>query len=157
MSKAIATTVVIHACPLAEVARVDDLLAVFNIKSCWSNQQLLVGTQTTEVHFMASTEQVEDLLAALNRIPGIHLDLSQDQLLFMLVPGLGIYRAQTNQAGEIMISEDRIRNALESSAGNHRELNRLMRLLLGQNWDDVLEPFRASKHHGNVALLNRAV
>ena len=75
----------------------------------------------------------------------------------MLVPGFGIYRAETNLAGEILLSEDRIWAIVQESSGNQRELQRLMRLALGQNWDDLLEPFRAQRLGSNVVLLNKAV
>jgi hypothetical protein len=76
--------------------------------------------------------------------------------LFMGVPGLGIYRGELNEAGSIMLSEDRINMMVSSSAGNHREFMRLLRVSLGQSWDDIIEPFRGAKYSDNVVLLNRA-
>jgi hypothetical protein len=74
----------------------------------------------------------------------------------MAVPGLGIYRGELNDAGSIMLSEDRINLMVASSAGNQREFMRLLRMSLGQSWDDIIEPFRGAKYSDNVVLLNRA-
>jgi hypothetical protein len=77
-------------------------------------------------------------------------------LLFMGVPGLGIFRGELNEAGSILLSEDRINQMVDLSSGNQREFMRLLRLSLGQSWDDIMEPFRGAKYSNNVVLLNRA-
>lgn len=155
----VATTLVIHACPGASLDLVDRHLP--EIEIAWSNQALLIGSVKGEITLKLASLQFEDLVSQLARIEGIYLDAMQQGkeagALFMVTPGLGVFRAETNAAGEIMISEDRIRTALEQSAGNHRELGRLLRILLGQAWDDILEPFRAARYQENVALIHRAV
>ena len=153
------TTLSIHACPKASTSTVESLL--FGISPVWVNQSLIVGSYRTEVQLRMNSLQIEDLISHLIRIDGMYLDLVQQGssagVWFTLAPGLGLYRAEINSAGEIMLNEDRIKSAIEQSAGNHRELSRLLRILLGQAWDDLLEPFRAVKYSENVSLINRAV
>ena len=74
----------------------------------------------------------------------------------MALPGLGIYRGEMNSAGSLVLSEEQINELVFKSAGNQREFMRLLRLALGQSWDDVLESLRAVKYGDNVLLLNRA-
>lgn len=102
----------------------------------------------------------DDLVSELNALANIHFELTQTVgaigILFMSVPGLGIYRGELNSAGALMLSEDQINSLVTNSAGNQREFMRLLRLALGQSWDDILEPMRAIKYGDNVLLLNRA-
>ncbi len=154
----VSTTLVIHACPESSIARVDDLLGT---SLTWSEQSLLKGTFTTQTSSSLTWLQAEELISNLHGLYGLYLDLIQTGqergVLFMIVPGFGIYRAETNLAGEILLSEDRIWAIVQESSGNQRELQRLFRLALGQNWDDLLEPFRAQRIDSNVVLLNKAV
>ena len=54
----------------------------------------------------------------------------------------------TDAHGNIVVSEDRIRAALERAADDPKRMQREMELSLGQAWDDELEPFR---HAGDGA------
>ena len=154
----VSMTLLIHACPKAAVEQVTYLLPT---KPVWHPQNLVLGFMRTELDLKLSRMAAEDLIAALNRVGNLHADITlisrNSSCLFMLAPGLGLFRAATNQAGEILITEERIRQAMDSSAGNHRELTRLLRLALGQAWDDVLEPFRAARYNDNLELITRAV
>nr|WP_191088398.1 DUF3145 domain-containing protein [Arcanobacterium bovis] len=70
-------------------------------------------------------------------------------------PGLGIFYAQTDLVGNVVIPENRIRAALEQSAGDPDELRRLMDVALGQAWDDELEVFRYAGAGAPVRWLHR--
>lgn len=154
----VATTLVVHACPSGAIQVVEDLLA--GIEIIWLAQPLIVGSVKAELSLKMSSLELEDLVSQMRRVGGIYLDCMQQGkesgIWFMLADGLGVFRAETNAAGEIMLSEERIRGALDSSAGNHRELSRLLRIQLGQAWDDVLEPFRAARYQANLALIHQA-
>ena len=99
-------------------------------------------------------------MSELSQLPNSTFELIQSGkdsgVLFMHQPGLGIFRGDLNAAGSIVLSEDRLQIMLEQSSGNHREFTRLLRIALGQSWDDLLEPFRAQEYSENVVLLNRA-
>jgi len=150
----------IHACPENQKSTVEGITRDFSAIK-WSKQTLLLENSCAELSGKIPSLTADDLVSSLARVKGIHFEamLTNGDFgqLVMFVPGLGMYRADTNGAGEILISEDRIRNAMEQSAGNSRELQRLFRVLLGQAWDDVLEPFRAKRYNQNLALMNKAV
>lgn len=154
----ISTTVVIFACPEAEKEAVASLLEQ---PITWQKQPLVENSLKTQIHRKMSQGDALDLAAELNRIGSIYAEITafgrDSGTVFLLAPGLGIYRAETNSVGEIMLGEERIRNIVDAAAGNFKELQRLLRIALGQTWDDLLEPFRAANYSDNVILLNKAV
>ena len=68
---------------------------------------------------------------------------------------LGIFFAQTDTAGNVVIPEDRIRFAMESAGSDAFELHRELRLALGQAWDDELESFRHASEDSPVVWLHK--
>ena len=149
----IPSRLVIHACPASEISRIQ-------VISLWTNQSLLLGFQSGSMELKISNIEAENLVSELAQIPNCTFELIQSGrdsgVLFMHQPGLGIFRGELNAAGSITLSEDRLQAMLHESSGNHREFTRLLRLALGQSWDDLLEPFRAQAYSENVVLLNRA-
>jgi hypothetical protein len=154
------TTLHIHACPDSQVVEIDNVLLQYGIRPVWHSQVLATQSSRTEVNLKLSQARAEDLVAELTALGAIHFELTQSfgvyGCLFMSVPGLGIYRGEMNSAGSLVLTEDQINSLVASSVGNHREFMRLLRLSLGQSWDDILEPMRATKYGDNLLLLNRA-
>jgi hypothetical protein len=150
----------IHACPENLVDQVNQVLLSFELSVTWLQQELMLGNKQAELAIKISEEQVEELASALYAVGEIYFEINQRQgkfgLLFMGVPGLGVYRGELNEAGSILLSEDRINQMISQGAGNQREFMRLLRVALGQSWDDIIEPFRAARYSDNVVLLNRA-
>lgn len=73
----------------------------------------------------------------------------------MHTPGLGIFFAQMDAAGNMVVPEDRIRYAMELAGGNATELHRELQLAMGQAWDDELEPFREAGDTTSVVWMHR--
>ena len=69
-------------------------------------------------------------------------------------PDLGIFHAQTDVHGNVVVPEDRIRAALVYAADPDR-MRRELDLALGQAWDDELEPFRYAGAGAPVRWLHR--
>jgi hypothetical protein len=115
---------------------------------------------STEFSLQITEDQLEELASELYAIGSIYFEANQRQgkygLLFMGVPGLGVFRGELNQSGSILLSEDRLTHMISIAAGNQREFMRLLRVGLGQSWDDIIEPFRAARFTDKVVLLNRA-
>ena len=78
-----------------------------------------------------------------------------DGARWMHTPELGVFYAQTDAAGNMVVPEDRIRYAMEIAAFDAGELHRELRLALGQAWDDELEPFRHASDFAPVVWLHR--
>jgi hypothetical protein len=149
----IPSRLVIHACPAAETYRIPSI-------ESWISQPLLLGFQAGSTNLRLTVLEAEQLASELALVPNITFELTQagrdSGVLFMHLPGQGIFRGELNAAGSLTLSEERLQLMLEQAVGNHREFTRLLRLALGQSWDDLLEPFRAIRHSENVVLLNRA-
>ncbi|MFI2569817.1 DUF3145 domain-containing protein [Cellulosimicrobium funkei] len=69
-------------------------------------------------------------------------------------PDLGIFYAQTDVHGNIVVPEDRIRAALEQ-ASEPWAMRDALHLALGKAWDDELEPFRYAGAGAPVRWLHR--
>jgi hypothetical protein len=104
--------------------------------------------------------ELDEIASKIAQAVSLHFELVQHTkhsgVIYMFVPGLGIYRGELNASGSLVVTDVKLQTLLDQSAGNHREFTRLLRLCLGQSWDDILEPFRAAKYSDNVLLLNRA-
>jgi hypothetical protein len=57
-------------------------------------------------------------------------------------PGLGMFHCATDEAGNIVVNENQLRLAMEKAGPNALKLQAEIRRLLGQAWDDELEPYR---------------
>lgn len=149
----LSTRLIVHACPSSAIPQIPLVLN-------WSPQPLRPDFHRGTANFRLAISEAEDLVAELAKVPECSFELIQSGTetgtLFMFLPSLGIYRGEINRSGSLVLSEDRIQLMLEQAAGNHREFTRLMRLALGQAWDDLLEPFRAVQHSANVVLLTKA-
>jgi hypothetical protein len=61
----------------------------------------------------------------------------------------------TDVHGNIMVSEDRIRYAYESAAGDPSAVYHELSLALGEAWDEELEPFRHAAEGAPVRWLHQ--
>jgi hypothetical protein len=71
-------------------------------------------------------------------------------------PELGMFHCATDEAGNIVVGENRIRLAMEVAGSNALKLQAELRKILGQAFDDELEPLRelvggAESNHGVVS------
>ena len=71
-------------------------------------------------------------------------------------PGLGMFHSATDEAGNLVVNENQLRLAMERAGSNALKLQAEIRKMLGQAWDDELEPFRelvggAEGNHGVVS------
>jgi hypothetical protein len=71
-------------------------------------------------------------------------------------PGLGMFHSATDEAGNLVVNENQLRLAMERAGSNALKLQAEIRKLLGQAWDDELEPYRelvggAEGNHGVVS------
>lgn len=154
------TTLALHACPKALLGQIEKIFQEFDIVISWHNQELLADHYAADLTLKITEDQLVELASRVCGLGSIYFEMNQRQgkvgVLLMAVPGLGVYRGELNDSGSIMLSEDRINKMVSSSAGNQREFMRLLRMSLGQSWDDIMEPFRGAKYSDNVVLLNRA-
>jgi hypothetical protein len=76
---------------------------------------------------------------------------------YAYTPTLGVFHTLTATNGDIVVGEDRLKQALVSAALGVRDLPELIADLLGRPWDDELEPFRYAGDGAPVRWLHKVV
>ncbi|MGO4105621.1 DUF3145 domain-containing protein [Leifsonia sp. YAF41] len=126
----------------------------------WSEQPVLKDAQRAEYYWEGAPGTGASLASALRGWEHLRYEVTEDPGpgtdggRWLHTPDLGIYFAQTDAVGNIVIPEDRLRSALELAGMNVRELHRELRLVLGQAWDDELEPFRHASDMNSIVWLH---
>ncbi len=127
----------------------------------WKDQPVLKGAQRTEFYWEGERGTGAKLASALRGWEHLRYEVTEDAGLgtdggrWMHTPDLGIFFAQTDTVGNVVIPEDRIRYAMELAGANAIELHRELRLALGQSWDDELEAFRHASESSAVVWLHK--
>ncbi|WP_353828026.1 DUF3145 domain-containing protein [Agromyces sp. SYSU T0242] len=127
----------------------------------WSEQPVLPGSVRTEFSWVGEPGTGARIASALRGWDRLRFEVSEDPGIgtdgarWMHTPELGVFYAQTDSAGNVVIPEDRVRYAMEVAAFDADELHRELRLALGQAWDDELEPFRHASDFAPVIWLHR--
>ncbi|WP_426624021.1 DUF3145 domain-containing protein [Leifsonia sp. McL0607] len=127
----------------------------------WEIQPVLKGAQRTEFFWNGPQGTGARLATALRGWEHLRYEVTEDAGLgtdggrWMHTPDLGIFFVQTDTAGNTVVAEDRIRYAMEVAGSNPLELQRELRLALGQAWDDELEPFRHAHDDTSVIWLHK--
>jgi Protein of unknown function (DUF3145) len=127
----------------------------------WSEQPVLKGSQRAEYYWEGERGTGAAIASALRGWEHLRFEVTEDAGLgtdggrWLHTPDLGIFYAQTDTAGNVVIPEDRVRYAMEVAGTNAIELHRELRLALGQAWDDELEPFRHASDFNSVVWLHK--
>ena len=127
----------------------------------WSDQPVLKGSLRAEFYWEGAPGTGAVLASALRGWEHLRFEVTEDAGFgvdggrWLHTPDLGIFFAQTDTVGNVVIPEDRIRYAMEIAGSNARELHRELRLALGQAWDDELEAFRHASDTSQVVWLHK--
>jgi hypothetical protein len=127
----------------------------------WDQQPVLKGSFRTEFYWEGPQGTGAAIASALRGWEHLRYEVTQDPgngtdgARWLHTPDLGIFFAQTDSVGNIVIPEDRVRYAMEVSGSNSIDLHRELRLALGQAWDDELEPFRYASDDSAVVWLHK--
>jgi hypothetical protein len=68
---------------------------------------------------------------------------------------LGIFRADINSLGETVVTESRLRSAIERSKIENESFEVELAFLIGTPWDEDLEPFRNSQEGTSVRWITK--
>lgn len=127
----------------------------------WLDQPALDGSRRTEFTWSGPVGSGAAIASALRGWEHLRFEVTEDATgesdggRWMHTPDLGVFYAQTDVTGNMVVPEDRIRYAMELAGSNALELHRELRLALGQAWDDELEPFRQAAEGNPVVWLHR--
>lgn len=135
---------------------INDLLLEFGLSGSWIAQPAQPLHYQLRLTFSGSAALAASLASRLSSSLA-PFELETGAALperYLYHPGLGIIRQQLNEAGEVLLREDAVLQAVRASEGSSRELERRLRLATGTPWLDLLETYR---NHEGVRLLPRAV
>jgi hypothetical protein len=128
----------------------------------WADQPVLRGAQRTDFYWEGAPGSGAAIASKLRGWEHLRFEVTEDPRdgvdgsRWLHTPDLGIFHAQTDAAGNIVVPEDRIRAAMDAAGTSAIELHRELRLALGQAWDDELEPFRHAIGSASVTWLHRS-
>ncbi len=145
-------------CPHVEWAAGRALGRAVNFE--WRDQPVLKGAQRAEFYWEGERGAGAAIASALRGWEHLRYEVTEDAGLgtdggrWMHTPDLGVFYAQTDTVGNMVIPEDRVRFAMETAGSDAFELHRELRLALGQSWDDELEPFRHAHEGSSVVWMH---
>jgi Protein of unknown function (DUF3145) len=139
--------VFIHSCPRALISHVEWAVqrAVERTHPYeWSAQPIQTGMSRCEMQWFGPVGAAAGITTALRGFPNLRFEVTEDSPegvgeRFCFTPTLGIFRAATGPTGDLLIGEERLRALLGDD-----DLRAGLESLLGQPWDDELEPFRTA-------------
>lgn len=147
-------------CPHIEWA-VGAVLGV-GVKFDWTPQPVAPAQWRTELSWQGERGAGASLASALKAFHQVRYEVTEEPVAghegtrFSSTPTLGMFHAVIGVHGDIMISEDRLRTAVLRAAGTEDvDLADEIDLLLGQPWDDELEPFRFAGDGAPVRWLHQ--
>ena len=132
-------------CPHIEWAAAEVLGARIHLD--WTEQAAAPGMMRAETSWVGQVGTGARLTSALRGWANLRYEVTEeaspgnDGGRWSHTPDLGIFHAQTDVHGNVVVPEDRIRAAL-LHADEPAAMRRQLDLALGQAWDDELEPFR---------------
>ena len=128
----------------------------------WADQPVLRGSMRTDYYWEGAPGTGAAIASKLRGWEHLRFEVTEDPMdgvdgsRWLHTPDLGIFHAQTDAAGNIVVPEDRIRAAMDAAGTSAMEMHRELRLALGQAWDDELEPFRHAIGSSSVTWLHRS-
>ena len=127
----------------------------------WQRQPQQPGCWRSELHWEGAAGTGARLASTLRGWTDLRYEVTEDAgpgwdgARWMHTPELGVFHAQTDSAGDTVVTENQVRNALAQSGGSPVRLRREMRLILGDEWDERLEPFRRAADDSPAVWLHR--
>lgn len=129
----------------------------------WTPQPLERAAYRTEHSWVGPAGTAAKLASALKGWQRIRFEATEEATAtteserYSYTPALGVFRAVTGLHGDILVSEDRIRQAMSSAGRDVTALTVALDALLGRPWDSELEPFRCAGEDPGVRWLHEVV
>ena len=158
--------VFIHSCARAVSAHVEWALArVFGteVKVDWADQPIAPGMVRAELIWSGPVGTGARIASALHAFKQVRHEVTEDPSpgregeRFSSTPTLGLFRATIGVHGDVMVPEDRLKTAVVQAATTGEPLADEIARLLGQPWDEELEPYRCAHEGSTVRVLHQVV
>lgn len=124
----------------------------------WQDQPAAPGTCRAECAWDGPAGSAARLASALRGWSDLRFEVTEevahgrDGARYMQTPSLGIFYSMIDSAGNALVTEDRIRYALDVAGTDSDAIHREIARALGQAWDDELEPFRSMTPAGHTGM-----
>jgi hypothetical protein len=156
--------VFIHSCPRAYCPHVEWALTGLvgeRVNLDWTPQSVAKGSVRAELSWAGKAGTAAAVASALRSFPNVRYEVTEEPTAttegerYAVTPTLGVYRALIGPHGDVMLTEDRIRQAIVRAAVTGEPVEDELALLLGEPWDVELEPFRVAGEGAPVRWLHR--
>jgi hypothetical protein len=147
-------------CPHIEWAAAGVLGVPVNLP--WVGQPAAPGSLRAELSWQGRPGTAGGIVSALSGWNRLRFEVTEeaspgcDALRYSYTPELGAFSAVTAANGDIVIPESRLRAAMTvaTAAASRGSLEDELARLLGEAWDDELEPFRCAAEGAPVRWLH---
>jgi len=156
----------IHSVPNAVSPHVEWALAKVlgtTIGIDWAPQPIAPGSVRAEILWSGPTGTGARIASALLAFTQARYEVTEDPAgdregeRFVATPSLGLFRATIGVHGDVMVHEDRLRSLLAQASATGESLSDEIHRLIGDPWDDELEPFRVAHSDSTVRVLHEVV
>ncbi|RLP76901.1 DUF3145 domain-containing protein [Mycetocola tolaasinivorans] len=127
----------------------------------WSDQPVQRGALRAEFSWSGAPGTGARLASALHAWDQMRFEVTEDATpscdghRWMFTPDQGMYTAQIDAGGNVVVSENRLRLALAEAVDQPHRLHERIEQLLGSSWDRELDVFRDAGEQGRVTWLHR--
>lgn len=127
----------------------------------WINQPAAPRLKRAELSWAAAPGTGAKITSALRGWDGVRFEVTEepspghDGSRWAYTPTLGIHHSWTSANGDLVVNEDRLRNAIARCRGDLSMLTSHLEDLLGAAWDRELEPFRYAGDGAPVRWLHK--
>ncbi len=155
--------VLIHRAPVALLTHVEWTISGITgnpTKINWSQEDSSDSIFRGSVAIDCSLNECATLASALMNLKQLIFEVVHQSALsgarWSFTPNLGMFHCATDEAGNLLVGENQLRASMDKAGSNILKLQAELRKVLGQAWDDELEPYRepiggAESNHGVVA------
>lgn len=156
----------VHSAPAALCAHVEWAAAGVlgrAVDLAWTPQSARSGHYRCEYTWSARVGTAATMVSALRGWEHLLFEVTEDSThlsegaRFSSTPELGVFHAVTGLHGDIMIPEDRLKAAVVKAAITGVALESEIDKLLGNAWDEALEPFRYAGEGAPVRWLHNVI
>lgn len=157
--------VYVHSCPAAVCPHVEWAISgVLNIRVnlTWTDQPAAPGTLRAECSWTGEAGTAAKIASALRSWSLLRFEVTEDASegvdgeRISYVPDRGVFRTAISANGDVVVTEQRLRRLLATSATTD-DFERGLNELLGAAWDADLEAFRHAGDGAQIRWLHQVV
>lgn len=129
----------------------------------WTDQPAESQSRRAELSWSGEAGLAAALASKLAAFERVRFEITEDATpgsdgqRFCFTPTLGAFSATVGVHGDILVHEDRIKNAMAKEAVGGEPIHKALESLLGTPWDDELDTFRYAGEDAPIRWLHQVV